>query len=275
VIRDLSTFVCLMYHNVHRDAEPYAHYSPSVTSYFVNESTFTRHIREIGRFPCMSAADMSRFYSEEPVGLSDAGRVLLTFDDGWKDSIDVAGALLAQHRLPAMLFITTDFVGRRDFLSRQDLSRIDTATFTIGSHGRSHRMLNLLTARQIRRELLDSKKFLEDTTGREVTSLSVPSGAYTPRVRLIAVECGYRHMFTSDIHLNYRGASPMSIGRVAITRSTTDITLRRLLQQRLTPERTRRLVLSLPKRLLGLGRYERLRRKLLGEIPSQLLTHTS
>ena len=41
------------------------------------------------------------------------------------------------------------------------------------------------------------------------------------------------------------------------------------------PERYRRLVLSLPKRLLGLPRYERLRRKLLGESPTQLVTHPS
>src|SRR5207237_3208970 len=138
-----------------------------------------RQLHQLGRFNSMTRTALQPLYREEPVGLTDAGRVLLTFDDGWKDSVEIAGAQLAQHRLHAMLFITTDFVGRRDFLSREDLARLDTAAFTVGSHGRSHRMLNLLTARQIRRELQDSRKFLQDATGREVTAVSVPSGAST------------------------------------------------------------------------------------------------
>ena len=47
------------------------------------------------------------------------------------------------------------------------------------------------------------------------------------------------------------------------------------IRQELAQERTRRWMLSIPKGLLGLRRYDRLRRRLLGEEPGRRLTHES
>jgi peptidoglycan/xylan/chitin deacetylase (PgdA/CDA1 family) len=136
-------------------------------------------------------------------------------------------------------------------------------------------MLSLLPEDEIRSELSDSKKFLEDALGYEVDTISVPSGAVDRRVRRVAAECGYRFVFDSEVRVNRRGDSPLAIARIAIMHDTGLGAIDRYVQHQLARERVRRALLQAPKRLLGLKRYERLRRTLLGEKRGQKVTHQS
>jgi peptidoglycan/xylan/chitin deacetylase (PgdA/CDA1 family) len=280
--RPLSSFMTLMYHNVGPRADAYADLSPSMTSYFVTCGDFEAQLTELqacGGSP-ITFEEFEDFY--RPSGddriTPDNGAshpVLLTFDDGWADGVDFGSPILWRHHCQAFLFITTDFLDRPHFLSRRELAHLDTRIFRVGSHARTHRMLSLLDESEIRAELSDSRKLLEDLTGGTVDSLSIPSGAVDRRVRRIAAECGYRFVFDSDVRVNHRGQSPMAIGRVALMHDTDLPTFRQYVGQHVTRERVRRVVLQMPKRLLGLRRYERLRRRLLGETPNQYVTHES
>jgi hypothetical protein len=136
-------------------------------------------------------------------------------------------------------------------------------------------MLSLLSDADIRAELSDSKRILEDAAGYEVDCLSIPSGAVDERVRRIASECGYRLVFDSEPRVNRSDDSPLAIGRVPLMATTPLSAFRRYVSQRFARERLRRALLGVPKRLLGLRRYEMLRRQLLGEKRQQQVTHES
>jgi len=270
-----------MYHNIFSDPSAYRDLSPSATSYFVSSEAFEAQLKAIKNCggACISWDAIEAFYrpgntSNYP-NSSNGFPVLLTFDDGWSGAFETGGPILVEHCAQALLFVTTDFINRPYMLSRAELSRIDPAIFHIGSHARTHRMLSLLNSREIRAELEDSRKLLEDIVGYKIESLSIPSGAVNARVRKIAAECGFRFVFDSEPRVNRRGSSSLAIGRVAITGDTSLTTFRNSVRQRLTRQRLRRAVLEGPKRVLGLRRYESMRRWLLRESPGQQVTHES
>ncbi|TMQ33973.1 MAG: polysaccharide deacetylase family protein [Planctomycetota bacterium] len=270
-----ETFVCLMYHNVPATAASYAELSPSITSYFVERELFARQmqmLRELG-VTCWGPRALADFYAERGPGVRGQGSeincpdprpVVLTFDDGWRESVDTAGPILESHGYDAMLFITTDLIGRPHFLARSQMDRLPRHVFRIGSHGRSHRLLSQLPAHDIHEELAGSKAYLEDALGCPVDALSVPGGVYDDRVQHIAAEVGYRFLFTSRVQANARGQDARAIGRIAIRQSTSPDAFRRIVLQQLGRERLRQWFIQAPKRLLGDARYQRLRSRLLG-----------
>lgn len=276
-----DSFVALMYHNIPGQRMAYDDLSPSATSYFVSRDAFAEQMAGLSACGgyCMSWEMLDAFYNTEfratVASPEDKYGVLLTFDDGWRDAVETGGPVLEKHGFQSLLFITTDFLDREHFLSRRDLSSIDPIVFHIGSHGRTHRMLNLLDECEIRSELSESKRLLEDLVGYQIDSLSIPSGAVDQRVRRIAAECGYRFLFDSEIRINRRGASPLAIGRVPLMQSTSMAAFSRYVRQRVVREQVCRSVLRAPKRVLGLKRYEMIRRQLLGEKQGQRVTHES
>jgi peptidoglycan/xylan/chitin deacetylase (PgdA/CDA1 family) len=266
-------FVSLMYHNVVRDDPAGARadlegLGPSITSYFVGEREFARQLDAISdAADVLTYTEMQRFYCGGEPQSSGAGRPLvqLTFDDGWRGTVDVAGPLLADRGLQAIVFVTTGLIGSKRFLSTDALARLPAATFHVGSHTATHRYLNELPDDEVRQELLNSRRTLEDIVGYAVDTVSIPNGAADERVVRLAVECGYRFIGLSEVHVNTRQRGPLAIGRPAIRRTTSLADLARCLRGDVRRERIRRRLLAYPKRLFGAERYRRIRSRLLGQ----------
>lgn len=278
-------FVSLMYHNVceRRASEGtwsgYECLSPSVTGYFVDQDTFRRHCTiiaesgqrfDIDRLRTLMSGRSPR--ESEAAGDSRLPGVLLTFDDGWRDSVDVGGPILEEHGLQALLFVTTDLIGHPFFVDRRQLQGLPS-TFAVGSHARTHRLLAELPDDEVRAELADSKAVLEDILGREVDTIAFPGGAFDRRVLRMTREAGYRMIFTSMPAVNHcsrRTNSLPTIGRLAVKTGTPDETLRRWLRGDVRRERIRVRALEGAKRLLGRQTYRRLRSRLISEDATQL-----
>src|SRR5437773_1426599 len=87
--------------------------------------------------------------------------VLVTFDDGYRDTLEHAAPILHALRIPAVLFVPTSYIGdRRPLPHDEGLARtgVDNPTldwdevralldygFEIGSHGESHQVFSSLT----------------------------------------------------------------------------------------------------------------------------------
>ncbi len=272
VRRSIDSFTALMYHNIWADYRPYGELSPASTAYFVGRTAFAQQMQELDEVgaSCMRWEDLVAFYGygfdgRGHVAQADRYPVLLTFDDGWSGAVEIGGPILAHHQRQAVIFITGDLLDRPHFLSRSAVSKLDRRTFVVGSHSNTHCMLSLLDERSIRSELSDSKRLLEDLMGYEIDSLSVPNGAVDDRVRRIASECGYRYVFDSEIRVNRSIGDPLAIGRIPIRLNTPLEAVRRYARQRVVREWARHQVLSAGRQILGLTRYDRWRRRLLGE----------
>jgi len=68
--------------------------------------------------------------------------VLITFDDGRKDFFETAAPILMEHEVPFSLFVITNFLGSKDYISLNMLKELSTFQYaSIGSHSMNHKRL--------------------------------------------------------------------------------------------------------------------------------------
>lgn len=250
----------LMYHGLHAGAQAAGHYDPV---YSVRPDDFARQLDWL----------QDNDYQVQRLGAAcreDAGAgaraIVISFDDGDVSNAEVALPLLQARGLAAEFFVTSGFVGRPGRLRPSDLRSLAAAGMGVGSHGRSHALLEDLDPGTLEAELRDSKRALEDILGREVDALALPGGRGGERERRAALELGYRYLLGSVPGPNLAPRPGLWLQRLAVTRELGPEAFASLVQWRgLGPRiaQARHLALALPKRLLGNRRYERLRARLL------------
>lgn len=105
---------------------------------------------------------------------------IITFDDGGFSNYEAA-LYASSLGFKIKLFVCTQFIGSRGFLSKEALRDLALNTnIDICSHSVSHpSKFNLLTKNQKQEELIKSKIQLEDILGASVTEFSFPGGLST------------------------------------------------------------------------------------------------
>ena len=168
------------------------------------------------------------------LGLSEAlksekSSVVITFDDGYLDNYVEAAPLLKKHNLPALIYLTSDFVDQNASHPRyktQERLHMDWAEVhalqsdglvSFGSHTCTHPMLSELSHADSKREIVDSKQRLEDKLGTEAISFAYPNGNYGEREVDFVREAGYQHAVTVKPGVNRAGADPLQLRRTEVT----------------------------------------------------------
>jgi peptidoglycan/xylan/chitin deacetylase (PgdA/CDA1 family) len=104
-------------------------------------------------------------------------RVVITFDDGHISNWSLALPSLLEAKFVATFYVVTDWIDNNcDYMTSQQLRDLDAHDMLVGSHTLSHPFLPLLSAAEVRRELAESKAYLEDILGRSVDHLAFPGG---------------------------------------------------------------------------------------------------
>ncbi len=146
-------------------------------------------------------------------------RVVLTFDDGTYDFLTAAMPVLSRLGLPAIIYVNPSRVGALGFLGWHDLLDLARLGVQVGSHSLDHRSLGGLERSEIRRQLVESRRSLEDRLGREVSSLAYPYGTmrdFSDLVRAEVSSAGYRSACTSINGLNGAGSDLLALRRTKI-----------------------------------------------------------
>ena len=125
---------------------------------------------------------------------SDEDAVAITFDDGFANLATEAAPRLAEHGLPATVFVVTDRVGGDNawegrpapgiptlpLLDWDGLGRLAEQGITIGSHTRTHPRLSTLGAAALEDELAESAAAIERRLGAKPRWFAYPYGDLTP-----------------------------------------------------------------------------------------------
>lgn len=131
--------------------------------------------------------------------------VLLTFDDGHADNYTSLFPLLKKHQVPALIFLITDRVGTPGYLTWEQIKEMQQSGLVrFGSHTCSHRRLRSLPDEEIKQEVVNSKRVLEEKLSTPVYSFCYPFGAggFDKRVRPVVLQAGYLLDFSTKKGIN-------------------------------------------------------------------------
>lgn len=119
--------------------------------------------------------------------------VWLTFDDGKRDNHEHGLPALTESRHRATFFVVVEkcLAGDPQYMTVSMLRELVAAGMSIGSHTLTHPRLARIPADQMRREVIDSRKRLEDTLGVAVTSFCYPYGNLNGEVIGAVRDAGY------------------------------------------------------------------------------------
>ncbi|HET7209604.1 MAG TPA: polysaccharide deacetylase family protein [Terriglobales bacterium] len=245
--------VFLMYHELEIPGRPLCQREPGYVRYVLPVADFNRQMTFL------------KDNGWEGVAVTKAlefgpRRVALTFDDGCETDLLTAAPILRQNGFGATFYITAGFVGERGYLSSAQLQELSAQGFEIGCHSMTHAYLSDLDETGLRRELIDSKKLLEDWIGKSVDHFSCPGGRISSEALAVAREAGYRTVATSRTHANRASTDRFGLGRIAMIRGTSEHDFERICNAiglwRLSAAN---LVRDGAKGILGNALYDRLR----------------
>ncbi|MEP6939074.1 MAG: polysaccharide deacetylase family protein [Rudaea sp.] len=248
----------LMYHGLHATAQSRGRFE---SVYSVAPEEFSAQLDWL-----LQAGYRSMRLDDLQANGPETKPVVITFDDGDVSNVEVALPLLRERGMVAEFFVTSDFIDCAGMLTRADVRALSDAGMGVQSHGQSHRYLEDLDAGALADELGNSKRLIEELTGRIVDALALPGGRGGERERQDALRQGYRYLFNSAPGSNRHWQRGQYLQRITLTRGLAlaafaDMVAWRGIRPRVAQMRYN--ALAMPKKLLGNRRYEQLRTRLL------------
>lgn len=149
--------------------------------------------------------------------------VVITFDDGWASTYNIALPILEKYGYPATLFVTNSLIGSdKKALNWTQVKELENSgVIDVQCHTRTHPDLSKVGDRDIQDylkflvdEMVDSREFLKKKIGKTCKYLAYPYGASNHLVVAMAEKAGYRAAFTVD-----RGANPFFVTNYRVLRS--------------------------------------------------------
>lgn len=168
----------LMYHSVGDEdhCERHAYYRTAVSpAIFLLQMEY---LHRSGYRTCTLTQALSLLSSPED-GVAD--RVVITFDDGYLDFYSDAFPILNRFGFSATMFLPTGFIAdyamefkERNCLTWSNVKELQKYGIEFGSHTVTHPQLRTLARADIEKELMVSKKTIEDKTGYGIESFAYP-----------------------------------------------------------------------------------------------------
>ena len=107
--------------------------------------------------------------------------IVLTFDDGHESQM-TAVPVLHRYHFTATFFLMTVVIGKRHWISAEQVKTLDSLGYTIGAHTYDHANLAKLPADRVAKQLSGPRKALEDIVGHRIAFFAYPYGAWNASV---------------------------------------------------------------------------------------------
>ena len=210
----------LLYHSISEAA------SSEVARFAITPKVFDGHMRHLVEegyssmtvtqlLPVLQGSDV---LPERPV--------LVTFDDGFRDFLTNALAVMQRHGIVSTLYATTGFMGDGqapgtnrsgdEMLSWSELAEVARQGVEVGGHTHSHPMLDTLPHAAARDEIVRCKELIEQHTEKTVASFAYPHGYSSTWVRRAVAEAGYTSACAVKNAMSHTGDDRFAIARLML-----------------------------------------------------------
>lgn len=196
-------FPILMYHHIAPN--------PHNNSYYVSPEIFDQQMAWIrdNNYNVISYEDLYLALAGE--GTLPTNPTVITFDDGDRDQYTYAFPILQKYGYTATFFIIINHIGDGSYMTWDMIKELRDAGMTIGSHSVYHDDMAKMGGRQLKYELQESKKILEDELGIPINFFCYPGGAFSSAAVEKVKEAGYVSAVTTVHRVFHEIADPYDL----------------------------------------------------------------
>jgi peptidoglycan/xylan/chitin deacetylase (PgdA/CDA1 family) len=221
----VNTIPILMYHNIGHPS-----HGAGLRSLYVRTEAFARQMRmlDILGFQGLSMSAAMPYLRGEKTG-----RVaVITFDDGYLDTLENALPVLCAHGFSATSYVVSGHIGqynvwdaaalnvRKPLMNAAQLREWQAAGMELGAHSRTHPHLPACTDAELHAEVAGSKADLEDLMGAPVTQFCYPYGDLDVRVVAAVRQAGFSAATTTQRGRARPGDDLLVLRRILVSGSS-------------------------------------------------------
>ncbi len=212
----MDKILILLYHRVLPKEDNLSKISPEEKVFSVKEKEFSKQLEYLhsNGWKTLNLNQLLE-YLQGKTSFPDK-TLIITFDDGNQTDYTIAFPLLEKFGFKATFFLTTDFIDKSGHLQKSQILKMSQEGMEFGSHGKTHKFLSTLNDDELKSELLDSKKMLEEIIGREINLLSLPGGYHSVNVKRITKKLDFKGICTSKFGWNENKTDPFELKRVSL-----------------------------------------------------------
>ena len=121
-----------------------------------------------------------KFFVEEFEKTKSEKKILITIDDGFKSFYTEAWPYLKQNKIPFILFVSTEPVGKNGYMTWDEIKEVESFDFAfIGHHSHTHEYLIEMSNADFIKDIEIASKIFEEKLGYIPEIFSYPFGEYS------------------------------------------------------------------------------------------------
>lgn len=198
----------------------------------VHPKDFARQIMFLNfyrrQFEVISAADMVKWIRQDSPCFKT--KIVITFDDGYRDNYIYAFPILKRCGFPALISLTTDYIGtdykkerykdlswKRDYLNIDEIKEMAEHKIDFGAHTATHKNLNQIDIDRAELEMLKSYDYIKKATRQKDIAFCYPYGDYNENVKNIVKKLGFMCALSVKPGINYKSQDLFEIKRIDVS----------------------------------------------------------